>query len=137
MIFSHFKLDHKADDSILIKYQKMSLIQQSYFIRGKNPTAFQGTGNRKQVTGNREQRIGKSFRSFIYFLICHNLCADCYITKNGTELPLTPAEARVFWEVIQGLTNKQISDRLFISPRTVQTHLSKVENSLLVSSLCL
>ena len=30
-----------------------------------------------------------------------------------------------------------ISDRLFISPRTVQTHLSKVENSLLVSSLCL
>ena len=28
MIFSHFKLDHKADDSILIKYQKMSLIEE-------------------------------------------------------------------------------------------------------------
>jgi DNA-binding CsgD family transcriptional regulator len=42
------------------------------------------------------------------------------------ELPLTPAEARVFWEVIQGLTNKQISQRLFISPRTVQTHLSNI-----------
>jgi len=41
-------------------------------------------------------------------------------------LPLTPAEARVFWEVIQGLTNKQISDRLFISPRTVQSHLSNI-----------
>ena len=27
MMFSHFKWDHKADDSILIKYQKMSLIE--------------------------------------------------------------------------------------------------------------
>ncbi|MEM1170680.1 MAG: response regulator transcription factor [Cyanobacteria bacterium P01_H01_bin.35] len=45
-------------------------------------------------------------------------------------LPLTPAEARVFWEVAQGLTNKQISDRLFISPRTVQTHLSKIMRKL-------
>lgn len=42
------------------------------------------------------------------------------------SLPLTPAEQRVFWEVIQGFTNKQISDRLFISPRTVQTHLSNI-----------
>lgn len=41
-------------------------------------------------------------------------------------LPLTPAEERVFWEVIQGFTNKQISDRLFISPRTVQSHLSHI-----------
>lgn len=41
-------------------------------------------------------------------------------------LPLTPAEQRVFWEVIQGLTNKQISENLFISPRTVQTHLSNI-----------
>jgi DNA-binding response OmpR family regulator len=46
--------------------------------------------------------------------------------KPPEDLPLTPAEARVFWEVIQGLTNKQISQRLFISPRTVQTHLSNI-----------
>ncbi|NET53602.1 MAG: response regulator transcription factor [Merismopedia sp. SIO2A8] len=45
-------------------------------------------------------------------------------------LPLTPAEERVFWEVIQGLTNKQIGDRLFISPRTVQTHLSNILSKL-------
>ena len=55
--------------------------------------------------------------------------------KNKTAsppepLPLTPAEERVFWEVIQGFTNKQISDRLFISPRTVQTHLSSILNKL-------
>ena len=62
-------------------------------------------------------------------------------SKFGTEiksgkvsepapLPLTPAEERVFWEVIQGFTNKQISERLFISPRTVQTHLSNILSKL-------
>jgi len=51
-------------------------------------------------------------------------------TPAPTPLPLTPAEERVFWEVIQGLTNKQISNRLFISPRTVQTHLSSILNKL-------
>ncbi|HBB34388.1 MAG TPA: DNA-binding response regulator [Cyanobacteria bacterium UBA8803] len=51
-------------------------------------------------------------------------------TPSPSPLPLTPAEERVFWEVIQGLTNKQISNRLFISPRTVQTHLSSILNKL-------
>lgn len=50
--------------------------------------------------------------------------------EKPAPLPLSPAEERVFWEVIQGYTNKQISDRLFISPRTVQTHLSKILNKL-------
>ncbi len=61
--------------------------------------------------------------------------ADSIIPENQNQtasrpepepLPLTPAEERFFWEVIQGFTNKQISDRLFISPRTVQTHLSSI-----------
>ena len=65
--------------------------------------------------------------------------ADSIIPEHQTQtaslpepepLPLTPAEERVFWEVIQGFTNKQISDRLFISPRTVQTHLSSILNKL-------
>lgn len=46
--------------------------------------------------------------------------------KPQQDLPLTPAEERVFWEVTQGFTNKQIADRLFVSPRTVQTHLSHI-----------
>ncbi|MGE5658645.1 MAG: response regulator transcription factor [Actinomycetota bacterium] len=53
------------------------------------------------------------------------------IAQPGPQpLPLTPAEERVFWEVIQGYTNKQISDRLFISPRTVQAHLSSIFSKL-------
>ena len=51
-------------------------------------------------------------------------------SSDPDPLPLTPAEERVFWETIQGFTNKQISERLFISPRTVQTHLSNILNKL-------
>ncbi len=46
------------------------------------------------------------------------------------SLPLTPAESRVFLEVIQGYTNKQIAANLFISPRTVQTHLRHILSKL-------
>jgi DNA-binding NarL/FixJ family response regulator len=56
--------------------------------------------------------------------------ASAEAAATPTPLPLTPAEERVFWEVIQGLTNKQISEHLFISPRTVQTHLSSILNKL-------
>ncbi|MDJ0534211.1 MAG: response regulator transcription factor [Xenococcaceae cyanobacterium MO_207.B15] len=52
------------------------------------------------------------------------------VSQPPVPLPLTPAEERVFWEVIQGFTNKQISERLFISPRTVQTHLSNILSKL-------
>ncbi len=55
-------------------------------------------------------------------------------SKNASEepedLPLTPAEARVFWELIQGLSNKEIGEHLYISPRTVQTHLGNILNKL-------
>ena len=54
--------------------------------------------------------------------------------QNQAPLPLTPAEEKVFWEVIQGYTNKKIGDRLFISPRTVQTHLSNILSKLSVEN---
>jgi len=45
-------------------------------------------------------------------------------------LPFTPSEEKVFWEVIKGHTNKQIADRLFVSSRTVQSHISNILNKL-------
>jgi DNA-binding NarL/FixJ family response regulator len=51
-------------------------------------------------------------------------------SRSPTPLPLTPAEEKVFWQVIQGYTNKQIGEHLFVSPRTVQTHLSNILNKL-------
>jgi len=44
---------------------------------------------------------------------------------NGWE-SLTPAERDVVRLVSEGLANKDIATRLFVSPRTVQTHLTRV-----------
>ena len=49
---------------------------------GKNPTAFPGTRKR-------QQRTGKSFKSFIYFLICRKLfrtAIEIFPAKNLTVL---------------------------------------------------
>ncbi len=47
---------------------------------------------------------------------------------------LTPTEHDVVRLVSEGLANKDIATRLFISPRTVQSHLTHVYNKLGVSS---
>lgn len=59
-----------------------------------------------------------------------NGAAEAHVSAQPNPLPLTPAEEKVFWEVIQGFTNKQIGDHLFVSPRTVQTHLSNILSKL-------
>ncbi len=47
---------------------------------------------------------------------------------------LTPTELDVVRLVIEGLSNKDIGTRLFVSPRTVQTHLTHVYNKLGLTS---
>jgi DNA-binding CsgD family transcriptional regulator len=52
---------------------------------------------------------------------------------NGWD-SLTPTEQDVVRLVTEGLANKDIATRLFVSPRTVQSHLTHVYNKLGVSS---
>jgi predicted ATPase/class 3 adenylate cyclase/DNA-binding CsgD family transcriptional regulator len=47
---------------------------------------------------------------------------------------LTPTELEVVQLVSEGLGNKEIATRLFVSPRTVQTHLTHVYNKLGIES---
>ncbi|HUG83305.1 MAG TPA: response regulator transcription factor [Euzebya sp.] len=42
------------------------------------------------------------------------------------ERGVTPREGDVLVLLAQGLTNPQIAERLFVSPRTVQTHVSSL-----------
>ena len=47
---------------------------------------------------------------------------------------LTPTEERVVDLVVEGLTNPQIGERLYVSPRTVQTHLTHIFAKLGIST---
>ena len=47
---------------------------------------------------------------------------------------LTPTEERVVDLVAEGLTNPQIGERLYVSPRTVQTHLAHIFAKLGIST---
>jgi DNA-binding CsgD family transcriptional regulator len=47
---------------------------------------------------------------------------------------LTPTELDVVRLVSEGLGNKDIASRLFISPRTVQAHLTHIYNKLALTS---
>jgi predicted ATPase/DNA-binding CsgD family transcriptional regulator len=49
-------------------------------------------------------------------------------------LSLTPAELEVVRLVAEGLANKDIAARLFVSPRTVQTHLTHIYDKLGLTS---
>jgi DNA-binding response OmpR family regulator len=50
-------------------------------------------------------------------------------TMRATEvhnLPLSPAERRVFDEIVAGMTNRQIAEKHYLSIRTVQSHVASI-----------
>jgi len=85
-----------------------------------------------------ERGPGRDFderdRSFLSLLRPH-LAALRSRWERRPHLPLlTEREAEVLALVAEGLTNRQISRRLFISPATVRTHLEHIYDKLGVHS---
>ena len=53
---------------------------------------------------------------------------------DATTSQLTPTEAQVAAQVRQGLSNKEVAARLFVSPRTVDFHLRNIYSKLGITS---
>jgi DNA-binding CsgD family transcriptional regulator len=53
---------------------------------------------------------------------------------NPAELALSPREREVLAHIVAGRTDKEIAEVLYISPRTVTTHVTNILNKLGVSS---
>ncbi|MBD3880900.1 response regulator transcription factor [Phormidium tenue FACHB-886] len=88
----------------------------------------------KELVAKIESQLERSRRIHSEIIRLMQQSPDPAPDSTPLPLPLTPAEEKVFWEVIQGFTNKQIGDRLFVSPRTVQTHLSNILSKLQLES---
>lgn len=73
--------------------------------------------------------------TFLYPSVAKKLVAD-YLNRVGageerdTYSSLSPREREVVVLIAEGLTNKEIADRLNISPSTVQTHTGRVMEKL-------
>ena len=55
-------------------------------------------------------------------------------TQHTQHQPLTRREREVADLVIDGLTNPEIADRLFVSQKTVETHMTNIFRKLGVTS---
>jgi two-component system, NarL family, response regulator NreC len=51
-------------------------------------------------------------------------------SHNDDELPLTKREKEILYYIAAGLNNSQIGEKLFISPRTVDTHRTNIMQKL-------
>ncbi|WP_433422731.1 helix-turn-helix transcriptional regulator [Microtetraspora malaysiensis] len=60
--------------------------------------------------------------------------ASAPVGRSDTPFGLSPRELEVALLVAEGLTNQQVAQRLFLSVRTVETHLSRIFAKLDVSS---
>jgi DNA-binding NarL/FixJ family response regulator len=55
--------------------------------------------------------------------------------EQGPLTPLSPREREVFQLVVEGKSNPQIADILFLSPKTVETYRSRMMQKLAVDDL--
>jgi DNA-binding CsgD family transcriptional regulator len=105
--------------------------QNGSFVRGQRVTLPILLKNGDRLTiGKTEMDFYSPQRREHHRAVPDNLRLFYQPTAPVTSSGLTPSESRVFWQVVQGFTNKEIGKRLQISPRTVQTHLSSIMTKL-------
>ena len=59
---------------------------------------------------------------------------DLGFISRLAELPITTREKEVLLHLAQGKTNKQISQKLMLSPSTVRNHISSIFSKLKISN---
>ncbi|HEY9758447.1 MAG TPA: response regulator transcription factor [Oculatellaceae cyanobacterium] len=59
--------------------------------------------------------------------------ADCASKNAASPFPLSERELAVLRLVVNGLSNQEIGEQLFLSPETIKSHLRKIFDKLLVA----
>jgi LuxR family maltose regulon positive regulatory protein len=77
---------------------------------------------------------GPRFESAVLQAFAARRSVDASIAPAVLQEPLTDREAEVLALLAAGLTNKEIAERLIVSPRTVETHVERILGKLGVGS---
>jgi two-component system response regulator NreC len=75
----------------------------------------------------------KFFSSRVSDIIVENFIKrqeTLHVELSSADIPLTKREKEILALIVEGLTNQQIADKLFISPRTVDTHRTNIMQKL-------
>lgn len=105
----------------LRRWQDVGAVLPAVRVRDDLARAYADLGDPPAAA--RERRAADSARA--------SLDADAHRRRRGPDDPgLTPRETEVLTLVVAGRTNREIADRLFLSPRTVERHLVGVYDKL-------
>jgi len=120
-----------------IKIIALTMFESDHYITGMLQAGAVGyllknTGKQEVIQALRDVAAGKTYFSesvtqsvMARFMSSHNHPADTNASEPTPELAnvhLTKREKEILILIAGELTNQQIAERLFISPRTVETH---------------
>jgi len=75
-----------------------------------------------------EKFFSKKISEIVLNAYLHKSSGQHNVSEN--DLPLTKREKEILYYIAEGLNNAQIAERLFISPRTVDTHRTNIMQKL-------
>jgi len=90
---------------------------------------------------NKENRRCSNNKDYIKTLYTEELIIEIIETKSNEILDpeldntISDREREIIKHVAKGLTNKEIADKLFLSPHTVMTHRKNISNKLGIKSI--
>ncbi|MBE0409999.1 MAG: response regulator transcription factor [Anaerolineales bacterium] len=82
-------------------------------------------------------RVVNQGEVFLYPTMAERLLKDYFQRTEGgeqTQLPLSPREQEILSLLADGYSNKEIAEKLVVSPSTIHSHRSKLMNKLGLSS---
>lgn len=126
----------KIKTIILTMHEEKSLVKKMTDL-GANGFLFKNSDMDELIIAMESVMKGKSYFSVSLRneLINNDLIGEIGSNFDSKKSLLTEREIEIIKLIVEGLSNKEIADKLFISPRTVDTHRTNLMKKLEVNNV--
>jgi DNA-binding NarL/FixJ family response regulator len=126
----------KIKTIILTMHEEKSLVKKMTDL-GANGFLFKNSDIEELIIAMESVMKGKSYFSVSLRneLINNDLIGESESNFDSKKSLLTEREIEIIKLIVEGLSNKEIADKLFISPRTVDTHRTNLMKKLEVNNV--